>query len=233
MTSGPGRSLWRRPGVVARTGRRHAPENQCPAGCRPPKALRSWKWPPHGPSHQPLQARAGRGAPQIGLWCTLSSSVAVEVGGGLGLRLAADRHRALPQRARHGAVAAPGGLRLPEPRGGAPRLERHGARSSACSTSGAQSLLIPYVQDAEEARQAVSYTRYPPEGKRGVSGVTPRHALRAGPRLRPAGARGAVRARAGGDPPGAGPHRGDRRGRRGRRDLRGPGQSGGRPGARR
>jgi len=37
---------------------------------------------------------------------------------------------------------------------------------------GAQSLLIPYVSTAEEARAAVSYTRYPPAGARGVAGTT-------------------------------------------------------------
>ncbi|MFB9947504.1 aldolase/citrate lyase family protein [Rhizobium puerariae] len=37
---------------------------------------------------------------------------------------------------------------------------------------GAQTLLIPYVQSAEEARQAVAATRYPPVGIRGVSGLT-------------------------------------------------------------
>ena len=37
---------------------------------------------------------------------------------------------------------------------------------------GAQTLLIPYVQSAEEARYAVAATRYPPEGVRGVSAVT-------------------------------------------------------------
>jgi len=37
---------------------------------------------------------------------------------------------------------------------------------------GAQSLLIPYVQNAEEAKQAVAYTRYPPAGVRGVAGTT-------------------------------------------------------------
>jgi 4-hydroxy-2-oxoheptanedioate aldolase len=36
--------------------------------------------------------------------------------------------------------------------------------------AGAQTLLIPCVQSAEEARAAVSYTRYPPGGVRGVSG---------------------------------------------------------------
>jgi 4-hydroxy-2-oxoheptanedioate aldolase len=34
---------------------------------------------------------------------------------------------------------------------------------------GAQSLLFPYVQNAEEARAAVAATRYPPHGIRGVS----------------------------------------------------------------
>jgi 4-hydroxy-2-oxoheptanedioate aldolase len=37
---------------------------------------------------------------------------------------------------------------------------------------GAQSLLVPYVSTAEEAQQAVSYTRYPPQGVRGVAGAT-------------------------------------------------------------
>ncbi|MGO4737193.1 4-hydroxy-2-oxoheptanedioate aldolase [Bosea sp. 2KB_26] len=37
---------------------------------------------------------------------------------------------------------------------------------------GAQTLLIPYVQNAEEAKAAVAAMRYPPAGIRGVSGVT-------------------------------------------------------------
>jgi 4-hydroxy-2-oxoheptanedioate aldolase len=37
---------------------------------------------------------------------------------------------------------------------------------------GAQSVLFPYVQNAEEARQAVASTRYPPAGIRGVAGAT-------------------------------------------------------------
>ncbi|MGR3463428.1 HpcH/HpaI aldolase family protein [Limimaricola sp.] len=36
---------------------------------------------------------------------------------------------------------------------------------------GAQTLLIPYVQSAEEARAAVAATRYPPVGMRGVAGL--------------------------------------------------------------
>lgn len=37
---------------------------------------------------------------------------------------------------------------------------------------GAQTLLIPYVQTADEARAAVAAVRYPPAGIRGVAGVT-------------------------------------------------------------
>jgi 4-hydroxy-2-oxoheptanedioate aldolase len=37
--------------------------------------------------------------------------------------------------------------------------------------SGAQTLLLPFVQNAEEARRAVAFTRYPPEGVRGIAGV--------------------------------------------------------------
>jgi 4-hydroxy-2-oxoheptanedioate aldolase len=37
---------------------------------------------------------------------------------------------------------------------------------------GAQSLLVPYVSTAEEARAAVAHTRYPPKGVRGVAGTT-------------------------------------------------------------
>lgn len=36
---------------------------------------------------------------------------------------------------------------------------------------GAQSVLMPFVQDADEARRAVAYTRYPPHGVRGVAGM--------------------------------------------------------------
>jgi 4-hydroxy-2-oxoheptanedioate aldolase len=36
---------------------------------------------------------------------------------------------------------------------------------------GAQTLVVPYIQNAEEARLAVSYTRYPPLGVRGYAGA--------------------------------------------------------------
>ena len=36
--------------------------------------------------------------------------------------------------------------------------------------AGAQTVMLPFVQNAEEARRAVAYTRYPPDGVRGVAG---------------------------------------------------------------
>jgi 4-hydroxy-2-oxoheptanedioate aldolase len=38
--------------------------------------------------------------------------------------------------------------------------------------AGAMSILVPYVQSAEEAARAVSAVRYPPQGTRGVAGIT-------------------------------------------------------------
>ena len=37
--------------------------------------------------------------------------------------------------------------------------------------AGAQSVMFPFIQNADEARRAVSYTRYPPDGVRGVAAV--------------------------------------------------------------
>lgn len=38
--------------------------------------------------------------------------------------------------------------------------------------AGAHSLLFPFIQNAEEARRAVAATRYPPEGVRGMAGMS-------------------------------------------------------------
>lgn len=37
--------------------------------------------------------------------------------------------------------------------------------------AGARSLMFPFIQTAEEAERAVSYTRYPPQGLRGMAGI--------------------------------------------------------------
>jgi 2-keto-3-deoxy-L-rhamnonate aldolase RhmA len=38
--------------------------------------------------------------------------------------------------------------------------------------AGAQTILFPFIQDAEEARRAVAATRYPPQGVRGMAGMS-------------------------------------------------------------
>lgn len=38
--------------------------------------------------------------------------------------------------------------------------------------AGATTLLVPFVQNADEARDAVAATRYPPEGRRGMAGMS-------------------------------------------------------------
>ena len=88
-----------------------------------------------------------------------------------------------------------------------------------CLDIGAQTLLFPYVQSAEEARRAVASTRYPPQGIRGVSvaarasryGRTPGYLTKANERD--------VRAGAGGDAPRARQAGGHRQGRGRRRRL--------------
>ena len=37
--------------------------------------------------------------------------------------------------------------------------------------AGAQTIMLPFVQSAEEARRAVSFAKYPPDGVRGVAAV--------------------------------------------------------------
>ena len=78
---------------------------------------------------------------------------------------------------------------------------------------GAQTVLVPFVQNAEEAKRAVAATRYPPEGIRGVASRPPGERLRPQPRLFPGGPRADVRARAAREP---------RRGRGARDDRGGP-----------
>jgi hypothetical protein len=56
---------------------------------------------------------------------------------------------------------------------------------------GADGILVPWIQSADEARRAVTFARYPPEGVRGMGaerhllGKTPRGACRGGQRARP------------------------------------------------
>ena len=108
------------------------------------------------------------GHPQIGLWSTLTSPVAVEVVAGSGfdwVLLDTEHapndvttvHRQLQamQDSATSAVVRP--------------YWNDAVLFKRLLDIGVQSLLVPFVQTAEEARKAVAATRYPPDGIRGVA----------------------------------------------------------------
>jgi 4-hydroxy-2-oxoheptanedioate aldolase len=109
--------------------------------------------------------------PQIGLWSSLSSNYTVEViaGAGFDWILLDTEH-------------SPSDLEnlLTQLQAAAPYPSHPVVRVAwndmvtikRVLDIGAQSLLVPYVSSADEARNAVSFTRYPPAGVRGVAGTT-------------------------------------------------------------
>jgi 4-hydroxy-2-oxoheptanedioate aldolase len=111
------------------------------------------------------------GKPQIGLWSTLASHYALEVVAGAGydwLLIDTEHSPADLENVLHQLQAA-----APYPTHAVARVSWNDMVTiKRFLDIGTQSLLIPYVQTAEEARAAVSYTRYPPAGVRGVSAVT-------------------------------------------------------------
>jgi 4-hydroxy-2-oxoheptanedioate aldolase len=111
------------------------------------------------------------GKPQIGLWSTLTSHYVMEVIAGAGFdwilidteHSPADLENVLNQLQAISSYPTTPVVRVPW---------NDMVTIKRFLDAGAQSLLIPYVQTAEEARNAVAYTRYPPAGVRGVSAVT-------------------------------------------------------------
>ncbi len=111
------------------------------------------------------------GRQQIGLWCSLPGSYAAEAvaGSGYDWLLFDTEHSPgdpLTVLAQLQAVAPYDVSAVVRPAANDAVLIKR------FLDLGAQTLLIPYVQDADEARAAVAATRYPPEGVRGVSGLT-------------------------------------------------------------
>src|SRR5438128_6877528 len=108
---------------------------------------------------------------QVGLWCSLSSHYCVEVVAGAGFDwLLLDREPSpndpeslLPQLQAAASYPVMPVVRVPW---------NDTVTIKRVLDIGAQSLLIPYVQNADEARVAVAATRYPPVGVRGVAGGT-------------------------------------------------------------
>ena len=111
------------------------------------------------------------GQPQIGLWSSLSSNYTVEVIAGAGFDWILLDTEHSPNELEsllmqlQAAAPYPSHAVVRVPWNDMVTIKR-------VLDIGAQTLLIPYVSNAEEARAAVSYTRYPPAGVRGVAGTT-------------------------------------------------------------
>ncbi|MEX0340276.1 MAG: HpcH/HpaI aldolase/citrate lyase family protein [Arenibacterium sp.] len=118
-----------------------------------------------------LKAGLKAGQRQIGLWCTIPDTGVVEM-------LAACSYDWLLIDTEHAAMSAVDTTPLMQAAAAYPvsTVVRPGwndpVEIKKILDCGAQSLLIPYVQNAEEAAAAVAATRYPPEGIRGVAGTT-------------------------------------------------------------
>ena len=111
------------------------------------------------------------GKAQIGLWSSLSNSYCVEViaGAGYDWILLDTEHSPADLENVLGQLQAA----APYPTEAVVRVPWNDMVTIKRTLDiGARSLLIPYVQTEEEARNAVAYTRYPPHGVRGVAGTT-------------------------------------------------------------
>src|SRR5258708_11786005 len=111
------------------------------------------------------------GKQQIGLWSTLSSNYSVEViaGAGFDWILLDTEHSPNELESLLTQLQAA----APYPTHAVVRVPWNDMVTiKRVLDIGAQSILIPYVSTADEAKAAVSYTRYPPQGVRGVAGST-------------------------------------------------------------
>ncbi|HEX6690086.1 MAG TPA: HpcH/HpaI aldolase/citrate lyase family protein [Burkholderiales bacterium] len=111
------------------------------------------------------------GKPQIGLWSSLSSNYTVEViaGAGFDWILLDSEHSPADLENLLGQLQAA----APYPSHAVVRVPWNDmVNMKRVLDVGAQSLLVPYVNSADEARAAVAHTRYPPAGVRGVAGTT-------------------------------------------------------------
>lgn len=118
-----------------------------------------------------FKAALKAGQRQIGVWCSIPDPSSVELLANCGYDwlLIDTEHTPIESTE---AVAL---LRAAEPSPTTP-IVRPGWNDMVdikrLLDGGAQSLLIPYVQSADEARAAVAAVRYPPRGMRGVSGLS-------------------------------------------------------------
>ncbi len=115
-----------------------------------------------------LKKALGEGRTQVGCWLSLGSHAAAEICAGAGFDwvLIDTEHSPTELHMVHHQLQAV----APYP---VSALVRAAWNDTVVIKRlldlGAQSLLLPYVQNAEEARRAVAAVRYPPRGIRGVS----------------------------------------------------------------
>src|SRR3954469_1993956 len=118
---------------------------------------------------------------QIGLWCSLASPISTEIvaGSGFDWLLLDMEHSAHDLRDIYGQLQARG-------EGSAHAMVRVPSDEpitiKRILDTGAQSLMIPNIDDAEQAKRAVAATRYAPRGVRGFS-QAPRRPVRPHPGL--------------------------------------------------
>lgn len=112
------------------------------------------------------------GKVQIGLWNSLASSVAVEViaGSGFDWMLVDMEHSPNDLPLLHGQLQAMMANPKTTPVVRPPWNDM--VTMKRLLDLGVQSFLIPCVQNAKEAAEAVSYTRYPPHGVRGFASAS-------------------------------------------------------------
>ncbi len=109
------------------------------------------------------------GRPQIGLWSNLCNNISAEIIGGCGFDwiLLDGEHAPNEIASLLGQIQAVGVA------GGSMPIVRPAWNDAVLIKRildlGALTLLVPFVQNAEEARRAVAATRYPPQGIRGVA----------------------------------------------------------------
>ncbi|MDN3920589.1 4-hydroxy-2-oxoheptanedioate aldolase [Roseateles violae] len=124
-------------------------------------------------SGNPFKAALARGAPQIGLWLSMAQPYSAEICATAGFDwLLIDGEHA-PNDVRSMLAQ----LQALAPYRGQPVLrsvDGDPARIKQLLDIGAQTLLVPMVDTAEQARALVAATRYPPQGIRGVGAAIAR-----------------------------------------------------------
>jgi 4-hydroxy-2-oxoheptanedioate aldolase len=118
-----------------------------------------------------FKAALAEGRQQIGLWCSIPGAGVAEALAGCGFDwlLIDTEHTVtdLPTVQAMLAAAAPYPVHCAVRPGWNDAVE-----IKRLLDAGAQTILVPYVQSAEEAARAVAAVRYPPRGMRGVAAVT-------------------------------------------------------------